>query len=71
MLLDLVMSFLNTKRACVMDTFVATLQNHLHALMQLWSYLGFSFTPKMHVLLNHSVDRLTKTGGFGDMGEDR
>jgi hypothetical protein len=71
-LLDGVFSLLLTKRGEVTDKVVATLKHRLELARQKWDEMGLSMTPKWHMLLNHGIELLIRTGGgLIKMGEDR
>jgi hypothetical protein len=49
-----------------------TLKKRLELARQKWDEMGLSMTPKWHMLLNHSIEFLIRTGGgLIEMGEDR
>ena len=70
-LLDVIFSLLNTPRGKVTDKVLEQLENRLSFILTEWHRLGLSFTPKFHVLLNHSLCQLRWMKGFHDMGKDR
>jgi hypothetical protein len=47
------------------------LESRLSFILTEKNRLGLSFTPKFHVLLNHSLCQLRQMKGFHDMGKDR
>ena len=69
-LLDGAISMVNTKRGKVSDELIRNLADRLQCILCEWNHLNFSITPKLHVLLNHSISQLKETNGFADMGED-
>jgi hypothetical protein len=69
-LLDAIFSLLNTPRGKVTNVVIEQLENRLAGILTEWNRLGLSFTPKFHVLLNHSLCQLRRMEGFHDMGED-
>ena len=69
-LLDGAISMVNTKRGKVSDELIRNLADRLQCILCEWNRLNFSITPKLHVLLNHSISQLKETNGFADMGED-
>jgi hypothetical protein len=69
-LLDAIFSLLNTPRGKVTDDVTSQLESRLSGILTEWNRLGLSFTPKFHVLLNHSLGQLRRMKGFHDMGED-
>jgi hypothetical protein len=71
-LLDGVFSLLLTKRGEVTVEVVETLKKRLELARQKWDEMGLSMTPKWHMLLNHAIEFLIRTGGgLIEMGEDR
>jgi hypothetical protein len=71
-LLDGVFSLLLTKRGDVTDEVKETLKKRLELARQKWDEMGLSMTPKWHMLLNHGIEFLVRTGGgLIEMGEDR
>ena len=70
LLLDGIFSKVNTKRGEVTDDLIAQLEKQLELARLEWDRLGFSQTPKWHLLLDHIVWLMKVTGGFVDMGED-
>jgi hypothetical protein len=71
-LLDGVFSILLTKRGEVTDEVLKTLKERLELARQKWDEMGLSMTPKWHMLLNHAIEFLIRTGGgLIEMGEDR
>ncbi len=47
-----------------------TLEKLLNNLGYLWKIAGLSFTPKVHSVLVHALDKMKKLQGIGDMLED-
>ena len=71
-LLDGVLSLLLTKRGEVTDEVAETLKKRLELARHKWDEMGLSMTPKWHMLLNHGIEFLIRTGGgLIEMGEDR
>jgi hypothetical protein len=71
-LLDGVFSLLLTKRREVTFEVAETLKKQLELARQKWDEMGLSMTPKWHMLLNHAIEFLTRTGGgLIEMGEDQ
>ena len=54
----------------VTDTHVDKSVRHRYAIMNLWSHLKMSVSPKMHCIEDHAVAFLQYKNGFGDIGED-
>jgi hypothetical protein len=49
-----------------------TRKERLELARQKWEEMGLSMTPKWHMLLNHAIEFLIRTGGgLIEMGEDR
>jgi hypothetical protein len=69
-LLDGIFSKINTKRGQVTDDLIEDLEEQLLVTMREWERMGFSSTPKFHMMLDHVPQILRLTGGFVDMGED-
>jgi hypothetical protein len=70
-LLDGVFSILLTKRGEVPDEVLKTLNKRIELARQKWDEMGLSMTPKWHMLLNHAIYFLIRTGGgLIEMGED-
>ena len=59
LLLDSAISLLNTRRGHVTDNIVSTLQERLQLLSTEWIRINFSITPKLYILLNHSIPQLS------------
>jgi hypothetical protein len=71
-LLDGVFSLLLTKRGEVAYQVAETLKKQLELVRQKWDEIGLSMTVKWHMLLNHAIEFLIRTGGgLIKMGEDR
>jgi hypothetical protein len=71
-LLEGVFSLLLTKRGEVTYKVAETLKKWLELAQQKWDKMGLSMTPKWHMLLNHAIEFLIRTGGgLIEMGEDR
>jgi hypothetical protein len=64
LLLDVVFSLLNTPRGKVDDYILDERGEQLAGLPMEWYRVKLSFTPKLHILLNHSIEQLRRTGGF-------
>jgi hypothetical protein len=69
-LMDAILSLLNTPRGKVTEDVIKQLESRLYGILKEWHRLGLSFTPKFHVLLNHAIQQLRVMKGFHDMGED-
>ena len=70
-LLDGVFSLLLTKQGEVTDEVAETLKKRLELARHKWDEMGLSMTPKWHMLLNHGIEFLIRTGGgLIEMGED-
>jgi hypothetical protein len=70
-LLDAIFSLLNMSRGTVTEEVLEQLESRLSFILTEWNCLGFSFTPKFHVLLNHLLCQLRWMKGLHDMGKDR
>jgi hypothetical protein len=71
-LLDDAFSLLLTKRGEVTYEVAETLKKRLELARQKWDEMGLSMTPKWHILLNHAIEYLIRTGGgLIKMGKDR
>ena len=60
----------NTKRGKVNDELIKKIADRLTGILCEWSHLNFSITPKLQVLLNHSILQFKETNGLADMGKD-
>jgi hypothetical protein len=70
-LLDGVFLLLLTKQGEVTYEVAEILQKRLELARQKWDEMGLSMPPKWHMLLNHAVKFLIRTGGgLIDMGKD-
>jgi hypothetical protein len=71
-LLDGICSLLLTKRGMVTPAVLYALKKRLELARVKWAEIELSMTPKWHMLLNHSVQLLERTGGgLVELGEDR
>ncbi len=71
-LLDGVFLLLLTKQGEVTYKVAETLQKRLELARQKWDKIGLSMTPKWHMLLNHAIGFLIRTGGgLIEMGQDQ
>jgi hypothetical protein len=71
-LLDRIFLLLLTKRGMVTPAILDELRKRLEVARVKWAEMGLSMTPKWHMLLNHSVQLLERTGGgLVELGEDR
>jgi hypothetical protein len=71
-LLDGVFLLLLKKRGEVTYEVAESLKKQLELAQQKWDEMGLSMTPKWHMLLNHAIGFLIKTGGgLIEMREDR
>jgi hypothetical protein len=68
----MVFSLLLTKQGEVTYKVAETLKKRLELARQKWDEMGLIMTPKWHMLLNHAIEFLIRTGGgLIKMGEDR
>jgi hypothetical protein len=71
-LLDGIFSLLLTKRGMLTTAILDDLRKRLELARVKWAEMGLSMTPKWHMLLNHAVELLIRTGGgLVELGEDR
>jgi hypothetical protein len=71
-LLDGIFSLLLTKRGMVTPAVLDALKKRLELARVKWAEMELSMTPKWHMLLNHYVQLLERTGGgLVELGEDR
>jgi len=61
---------MHSKRGSVTISKVNALKTDLNLLRIKWNEMNLSYTPKFHVLYEHSADLLLEMNGFYDMGED-
>jgi hypothetical protein len=70
LLLDSVLSKLNSRRGSVTPALIAELETELQHVMMEWDRMGLSLTPKMHCTIDHAAEQMQETGGHVDMTED-
>jgi len=70
-ILDSVISYIYNINDIFTDDQIEELETRLFRLLKDWKKLLLSFTPKMHVLLDHMTDQVKYIKGFTTMGEDR
>jgi hypothetical protein len=71
-LLDGIFFLLLTKRGMVTPAILDELGKRLELARVKWAKMELSMTPKWHMLLNHSVQLLERTGdGLVELGKDR
>ena len=72
LLLDSVFSFIyNIRNRPATQEETEELNDRLEILGKKWIEVGLSFTPKMHLLLDHLSSQIRNINGYGSMGEDR
>jgi hypothetical protein len=70
-LLDGLFSLLLTKRGMVTHAVLDELEKRLELARVKWAEMELSMTPRWHMLLNHSVQLLERTGGgLAELAED-
>ena len=69
-IMDGIFSILHSKRGTVTNEKIIELKNDLNLLRVKWKELNLSFTPKFHLLYEHTPHFLQTMNGFFDMGED-
>jgi hypothetical protein len=70
-LLDGILSLLLTNRSMVTPAVLDELEKQLELARVKWAEMELSMTPKWHMLLNHLVQLLERTGGgLVELGED-
>ena len=69
-LMDSIFSTMHSKRGSVTISKVNTLKTDLNLLRIKWNEMNLSYTPKFHVLYEHSADLLLEMDGFYNMDKD-
>jgi hypothetical protein len=70
MTLDALCSLLRMKNGEPQQQHFEKAETHLLNLRKLWQKASLSLTPKMHTLLNHSIQQMRAFEGIGDTMED-
>ena len=70
-ILDAVVSYIYSVDKTFDNDHIEELERRLSLLRKAWASTSLSFTPKMHLLLDHISNQVQYIRGFKTMGEDR